>query len=178
MKLISAQNKKARLNRRALHGGQGFTLLEMVFYVALFSLVSLILVQAVITMVASFRETQITADINQTNQVLERVSREIRQAESINTISASSLKLDTTDSSGNAATMTFTLSGTNLELRENDVLIGNLNSTNLKITTLAFTQITTGHSSAVRITMTVASNRYGSVRTANFYDTLVLRGSY
>ncbi len=166
MKLIRLQNKK------------GFTLLEMVFYVALFSVISLILVQAIITMVASFRETQITADINQTNQVLERVSREVRQAISINTISATNLKLNTTDSSGNAATITFTISGTNLELRQNDVLIGNLNSTNLKVTALTFTQITTTNSSAVKIEMTVTSNRYGSVRTANFYDTLVLRGSY
>ncbi|HEY4478171.1 MAG TPA: prepilin-type N-terminal cleavage/methylation domain-containing protein [Candidatus Paceibacterota bacterium] len=166
MKLIKSQNKK------------GFTLLEMVFYVALFSVISLILVQAIITMVASFRETQITADINQTNQVLERVSREIRQAISISTITATNLKLNTTDSSGNAATITFTLAGTNLELRQNDVLIGNLNSTNLNITALTFTQITTSNSSAVKIEMTVTSNRYGSVRTANFYDTLVLRGSY
>jgi len=166
MKLIRLQNKK------------GFTLLEMVFYVALFSVISLILVQAIITMVASFRETQITADINQTNQVLERVSREIRQAISINTISATNLKLNTTDSSGNPATITFTISGTNLELRQNDVLIGNLNSTNLKVTALTFTQITTSNSSAVKIGITVTSNRYGSLRTANFYDTLVLRGSY
>ena len=166
MKLIKSQNKK------------GFTLLEMVFYVALFSVISLILVQAIITMVASFRETQITADINQTNQVLERVSREIRQAISISTITATNLKLNTTDSSGNAATITFTLAGTNLELRQNAVLIGNLNSTNLNITALTFTQITTSNSSAVKIEMTVTSNRYGSVRTANFYDTLVLRGSY
>jgi len=166
MKLIRLQNKK------------GFTLLEMVFYVALFSVISLILVQAIITMVASFRETQITADINQTNQVLERVSREIRQAISINTISATNLKLNTTDSSGNAATITFTLSGTNVELRQNDVLVGNLNSTNLKVTALTFTQITTSNSSAVKIGVTVTSNRYGSLRTANFYDTLVLRGSY
>ncbi|MBP6865919.1 MAG: prepilin-type N-terminal cleavage/methylation domain-containing protein [Candidatus Pacebacteria bacterium] len=166
MKIIRLQNKK------------GFTLLEMVFYVALFSVISLILVQAIITMVASFRETQITADINQTNQVLERVSREIRQATSISTITATNLKLNTTDSSGNAATITFTLSGTNIELRQNDVLIGNLNSTNLKITALTFTQITTSNSSAVKIEMTATSNRYGSVRAANFYDTLVLRGSY
>ncbi len=166
MRLISFKNKK------------GFTLLEMVFYVALFSLVSLILVQAIITMIASFRETQVTADINQANQVLERMSREIRQAQSINTITASSLKLDTTDSSGNPATITFTLSGTDIELSQNDVLIGDLNSTNLKITSLAFTQITTTNSSAIKLTATVGSNRYGSTRTANFYDTLVLRGSY
>jgi len=106
------------------------------------------------------------------------VSREIRQAISINTISATNLKLNTTDSSGNAATITFTLSGTNVELRQNDVLVGNLNSTNLKVTALTFTQITTSNSSAVKIGVTVTSNRYGSLRTANFYDTLVLRGSY
>ncbi len=156
----------------------GFTLVEMLFYVALFSVVSLILIKAIITMVASFRETQITADINQANQIIERVSREIRQADSINTISTSSIKLDTTDSSGNAATIAFTLSGTNLELRENDVLIGNLNSTNLALNSLSFTQITTTQSEAVKFTMTVHSSRYGSTRTANFYDTLVLRGSY
>lgn len=157
---------------------KGFTLIEMLFYVALFSVVSLILIKAIITMVGSFRETQITSDINQANQIIERVSREIRQADGINTISGSNLKLDTTDASGNPATITFTLSGTNLELRENDVLIGNLNSTNVAVNSLSFTQITTTQSTAVKLTMTVQSNRYGSTRTANFYDTLVLRGSY
>ena len=129
-------------------------------------------------MVASFRKTQIVADINQTNQIIERLSREIRQADSIHTISSTNLKLNTTDTVGNPTTVTFTLSGTNLELRENDVLIGNLNPTTVAITALSFTQITNTHSTAVKITMTVQSNRYGSTRTANFYDTLVLRGSY
>ncbi len=157
---------------------KGFSLIETLFYISLFAIVSLILVRATLTMISAFRDTQVTADINQTNQVLERISREIRLANSVNTISSSSLKLNTEDSSDNPKTITFTLNGTNLELRENDVLTGNLNSTNLAISALNFTQITTTNSIAIRITMTVKSNRYGSTRTEDFNNTLVLRGSY
>lgn len=157
---------------------RGFSLVEMLFYISLFAIVSLILVKATITMISAFRDTQVTADINQSNQVLERMAREIRQANSVNTISSTSLKLNSEDSSGTAKTVTFTLNGTNLELRENDVLTGNLNPTNMGITSLSFTQITTAHSSAIRILMTVKSNRYNSTRTEDFSDTLVMRGSY
>lgn len=156
----------------------GFSLIEMLFYISLFAIVSLILVKATLTMISAFRDTQVTADINQTNQVLERMAREIRQANSVNTISSTSLKLNSEDSSGNPRTITFTQNGTNLELRENDVLTGNLNPTNLAVTSLSFTQITTAHSAAIRVLMTVKSNRYGSTRTEDFNDTLVMRGSY
>lgn len=164
-------------NFRTQHN-KGFTLVEMIFYTALFTAISLILIQAVVSMVSSFRETQVTADINQTNQLLERVAREIRQSNSIDTISSTSLKINTEDSVGSPKTVTFTLSGTDLELYEDDVLTGDLNSANLALTSLNFTQITTGHSTAIRISMTVKSNRHGSSRTVDFYDTLVMRGAY
>ncbi|MFM7088617.1 MAG: type II secretion system protein J [Candidatus Paceibacterota bacterium] len=157
---------------------KGFTLVEMIFYIAVFSAVSLILIRAVLIMVASFRETQVVADINQTNQIMERISREIRQADSIQTISSTNLKLNTTDTAGNPATITFTLSGTNLELRENDVLVGNLNPSTISVTALSFIQQVMIHSTGVKVTMTIQSSRYGVVKTENFYNTLVLRGSY
>ncbi len=156
----------------------GFSLLEMVFYVSLFAIISLVLVKATLSMIAAFRDTQVTADINQSSQVFERMAREIRQANSIDTISTSNLKLNSEDSSGNPKTITFTLNGSNLELRENDVLIGNLNPTNLSITSISFTQITTSNSTAVRIIMSVGSTRYNSGRTEEFNNTLVMRGSY
>ena len=109
---------------------------------------------------------------------MERMSREIRQAYSINSISSSDLKLDTKDDAGANKTVEFLLSGNSLQLLENNVLTGNLNSPNITVMALTFTQITTAKGQGVKIFLTVKSNNDASSRNQDFYDTVVLRGKY
>ncbi len=109
---------------------------------------------------------------------MERMSREVRQAYGISSISGTDLKLNSTDSSGTNKTVEFLLSGTNLELLENNSLTGNLNTTNVSVTGVSFTQVTTAQGVAVKMTLTVKSNSDTSARNETFYDTVVLRGDY
>ncbi len=157
---------------------RGFSLIEILIYIAIFSFLSIVVINSLIVMMKSFAETAVQADFVQTSQALERMSREIRQAKSIAAISTSDLTLNSTDSSGVAKTVEFKLSSQNLQLLENTVLTGNLNAPNIQITALVFTQITTAKGKAIKIQMSAKDTKDRLSRTENFYDTIGLRGSY
>ncbi len=156
----------------------GYSVLELIFYITIFIILSFVVIEAIITMTKSFKQVAVQTELIQSGTIMERISREIRQADDISSIAASDLLLNTTDSSGNSKTVEFVFSGTNIQLLENGVLTGNLNTLNISITALTFTQITTTEGKAVKIFMTLKSNNDRQARTENFYDTVVLRGEY
>src|SRR3989344_439583 len=156
----------------------GYTLIETLFYITLFLIFTLAVINSLITMSKAFKEIMIQADLVQFSTVMERISREIRQAYWINSISASSLEVSTKDELGNNKTVKFLLSGSDVQLLENSVLTGNLNTPNTQITTLSFTEITTLAGKAVKIVISVNSARDSTGRVENFYETITLRGDY
>ncbi len=157
----------------------GYALLELLFYVVFFVTFSLIVINAMIVMTKSFRETSIQGELAQSGAILERISREIKQAYSIDPAStADDLKLNAKNDAGANKTVEFLLSGSNLQLLENSVLTGNLNAPNIIVTGLTFTQITTVKGKAIKIVLSIRSSNDSSARVQYFYDTVVLRGSY
>jgi len=161
-----------------LQRSRGYVLIETLFYIALFVILSLATISAMITMTKAFKETTIKAELMKGSNIMERISREIRQADSINSISAGSLKLNTKDDAGVDKTVTFLLSGSNIQLLENDVLIGNLNTPNILVDSLVFTEIITVKGKAVKIFLTIRYSYDSLNRTEDFYDTIKLRGDY
>lgn len=168
--------KIAKLKIKNWNGG--YALLETIFYILLFAILSIAVINAMITMTKSFKETAIQAELMQGGNIMERMSREVRQAYAVNLISANDLKLNSTDSTGTNKTVEFSLSGSDIRLLDNDVFTANLNTQNLTVTGLTFTQITTTKGIAVKIFLTIKSNHDSQNRTEDFYDTVVLRGSY
>lgn len=156
---------------------RGSSLIELLFYIALFAILALVVVNSILTMTKSFKQTSIQAELMKGGDVLERMSREIRRANSISSISAGNLILNTIDGGGSPQTIQFLLSDGDVQLLENGVLTGNLNTSNTTVTALTFTQITTTKGSAVRIVLTVDSKTDTS-RSETFYNTVVLRGDY
>jgi type II secretory pathway pseudopilin PulG len=156
----------------------GYSVLELIFYMAIFAVLSVALINSLLTMTRSFRETSTYGELVQSGSIMERIAREVRSATSINTISGSDLKLNTLDSAGSAKTVEFLLAGSNIELLENNALTGNLNSTTISITALSFTRITTAEGEAVKILLTLRSNNDPAAHVYDFYDTVVLRGAY
>ncbi len=157
---------------------KGFSLIEILIYIAIFAFLSVVVINSLIVMVNSFAETAVQANFLQASTTLERMSREIRQAKSIASISSSDLILNSTDSSDIAKTVEFKLLNQNLQLLENGVLTGNLNAPNIQVTSLTFTEITTTNGKAIKIVMSVTDTKDRYSRTENFYDTVELRGSY
>lgn len=170
--------KQKNNGRKVLSQAKGYSVLELVFYIALFATISLVVINAMITMTKAFKETSIQTEFVQSGVIMERMSREIRQAYDISSITATDLVLNTTDSLGANKTVRFLLSGTNLQLFENAVLVGNLNPPNIVVTGLTFSQITTTKGKAVKIVLSLRSSNDASNRVKDFYDTVVLRGVY
>jgi len=171
---ISKKNK----NKNGLPAQAGYAVLELLFYISLFAILSLVVINTMITMAKSFKETALQAEWVQSGTIIERISREIRQAYDINSISSSDLKLNTKDISGANKIVEFLLSSSNVQLLENNIFIGNLNTPKIVVTGLTFTQITTAKGKAVKILLTIKSTNDILNRTQDFYDTIVLRGSY
>ena len=170
--------KQKNRGRKVLSEAKGYAILELLFYIALFSILSLVVINAIIIMTRSFRETAIQAELVQSGIIMERMSREIRQAYDISSISANNLKLNTKDNTGANKTVEFLLASSNVRFLENGILVGNLNTPNIVVTNLTFTQMTTVKGKAVKIVLSFRSSNDSLNRIRDFYDTIVLRGDY
>src|SRR3989338_8033873 len=96
-KIVPDSASGAQIAPEALSGERGYAILELLFYITFFSILSLVVINAMITMTKSFRETAIQAELIESGSIMERMEREIRQALSINSIVANDLKLNTKD---------------------------------------------------------------------------------
>ena len=165
--------------RKNLKEGQlGYVLLESLFYVSFFAVLSILVITAMLQMTGSFKDTAVYAELTQASSIMERISREIRSAENISIIGAGNLKLNTRDSTDNPKTVEFLLSGTNVGLLENDISSGNLNGPSVNVTALSFTQINTAKGKAVKVFLTLTGDKDKYTRSYDFYNSVVLRGSY
>lgn len=164
---------------------KGFTLVEMVIYIAFFALLSTLAVEATIVVMKSFYTLKLTQSVNQSATVaLERLSREVRNAydfdvaQSAFGTSPGRLTLKTKDAAGANTTIEFYVDAANqLRLNEGGVDKGALVTKSVTITNLVFRSIATTNSKAVKIEATLRDSRAATVQTVKFYDTIVLRGS-
>lgn len=160
--------------------------MEILIYTSILAIVSIVVINSYIITIGSFNQTRSSRDLLESgNLSMERISREIRQAGSVDIANSTLnstpgiLKLNGIDSSNNAYTIKFQVVGSALNIYQNDVLIGNLVGSNISITNLIFRKITTeGTKEAVKIEMTLQDDRSQSLRNENFYDTVILRGGY
>lgn len=157
---------------------RGYAILELIFYVSFFAVLSIAVISSMLTMSRSFKETAVFLKASRGAEIIERMVRETRNANTINTISATSLKLNTTNEAGVATTMEFTLAGTDIELRENNSLVGDLDAPNIIVESLSFTEIITTAGKAVKMQLSISLADDPSSRMFDFYDTVVLRGNY
>lgn len=162
----------------------GFSLIEMLFYVALLSLALVGLFETLIAITRSYGSLKNTMTIErEASTLLERILRESRNANEIDTSSILSVNpgkliLSTTSATGTPRTVEFSMNDGKLVYKENGNLIGNLTSGRTLVTNLIFKGIATGRSSGVKVDMTIESGSGQTKKTENFYATAVLRDSY
>ncbi len=157
----------------------------MLIYIFILSLLLIVLTSSLSSFLKPYRTIQSTQAIeNSAETSLERITREIRSAKSVDltqsTLGSSpgQLMLNTTDDSGTAMTIQFFMSGQSIRIKENGVDSGALTSASTRVTNLVFRQITTTNSQAVKIEMTIESGQGESYLSKKFYSTVVMRGSY
>lgn len=158
----------------------GYSIIEILFYISILGILSLVVIDSLIVMTNAFRETTINRDIMQAGNIMERMTRDIRNSQSILSINqgGNNLKINTLGTAQVYQPVDFKLAGRDIQLYENDVFIGNLNSPDISIVALTFDPMLATQTGNVKISMTVQSNHYGSTRTETFYDTVILRGGY
>ena len=157
----------------------GYSLLELVFYISLFTFLSLVVINSVLVMTRSLKETSFYSQLQTGGSMMGTISREVRRATSINSISSSDLVLNTTDDAGDSKTVEFVLSSANIQFLENDVFTGNLNSFGVAVGSLSFTEIDMRNGGkAIKIFFTISLNSDLSGQSYDFYDTIVLRSGY
>jgi type II secretory pathway pseudopilin PulG len=159
-----------------------FTLVEMMIYVALMALIALVVVQSLIVVLKSNRGS--FAEINLRNagySAMEGIVREIHSSDKILTTSNAILQMY---QNGGAHLVKFaTSSNSALNFYQGAStstlsLVGPLTSKNILVKNLTFSPINTGRSYAVRIQMQLTTTADNQTKSAWFYDTAILRGSY
>ena len=159
--------------------------MEMIIYAAIFSAVSLLVVQSLLIITRSFGMIGLTRDINiSASTAMERIVREIRFANGIDvansTFDASPgrLKLNTVDALGAPTTIEFFVNDAVLMIKEGTSAAMPLTSSSTEITTLIFNNITNSSiSKAVKITFDIFKSKGSLQKSEKFYNTVILRGS-
>jgi len=164
---------------------RGFSLIESVIYVTIFTLLAGVMTNALYSVASSYRLMQASVTLETVAETaLERMARETRDSASIdiaNSVFGSSdgvLALNTTDEGGASATLQFFISNQTVHIRENGIDLGPLSSDKARVTKFIFYPINTPYSQAVRMEVTVETGQDASYKSGTFYATVVLRGSY
>ncbi|MFA5651769.1 MAG: prepilin-type N-terminal cleavage/methylation domain-containing protein [Candidatus Paceibacterota bacterium] len=160
----------------------GFTLVEMMIYVALMTIITLVVVQSLIVVLKSNRTS--FAEINLRNagySAMESMLREIYASDSITTASGI-LQMNQGTNIVKFATSTLSSASTTLYFYEGVgtpvPTIGPLTSKSVLVKSLTFTKISTGKSYAVKIQMGLETTVNGITKSETFQSTAILRGSY
>ena len=162
----------------------GFTLIEIIVYIAILAVVSVLAVNMLLEIQLSLGEIRVTRNLSAAASVaMERMARTIRDAKSVNagasTFNASPGVLTLTGSETPAQTHRFLVSGGALMADGGSPPSDTLTPSGVLITNLVFRLITpSATSTAVKIEMTIAATSGRATTTQNFYDTVILRNSY
>jgi len=158
----------------------GYSIIEILVYLTIFTAMSIVVINSFLVMLSSFALTNMNRQILETSSIsIERLSREIRQAKSIDPGStAAILILNSTDKLGNPMVIKFSSENGALNLYKDGNLEGNLLAASLSVSSLTFNYIHTPVSSAVKLNLGLAYTKGKMNKIENFYDTIILRGSY
>jgi prepilin-type N-terminal cleavage/methylation domain-containing protein len=163
---------------------QGFSLPEVIVYIAILTIISLALAQTVIVANKSFQLARAERTIDaSTLAAYDRLSREIRNATSVDTadsvLNASPGTLALYVGTGSSQiTRKFYLGNGVIKVSDNGVFQGDLTSDEATTTSLIFRILTATSTMAVRVEMVMAAQATSSIASDKFYDTFVVRNTY
>lgn len=170
---------------RTFNNRRGYTLVELIVYVALVAMLLLVIISTALSMANVYKRSRTYLDINSAGiTAFSKFSRDIRRASSIDAtdsifgVSAGRLVLLMKKSDGTNDSVAYYLSNGRVELDENGVYTGSVTQGDVAVSGLTFKKFANASTSAVRIEMTMAPRASTSIPALNFYGTYVLRGSY
>ena len=166
-------------------GNKGLSLLEVVLYVGLFSMLSVVAINSMMQTVSAFNHLRSSRDMNDSAvKVMERLTRDVKSATLVDLTNSTfnadpgRLTLSTVNASGTAMTVEYYVSGNTLRIRENGTDKGSLISSRTEIEGLVFNYIDTGETAGVKINLRLRPSRGVAIDENYFYNTIILRGTY
>lgn len=164
---------------------RGFTLIEMLVYIAIFTVLSILAIQAMFLVTRAFTDLRVSRDLNSSGSALfERMSRDIRGAYDVDEMqstlgsSPGRLTLDTKDSLSANTTVEFYVEGGVVKIKEGGAEQGTIMTTTTSIDNFVVRKISGTNTDAVKVEATITASRGGITKTRNFYTTATLRGTY
>ncbi len=163
----------------------GFSLVEVVLYVGLFTALSLMSMTSLFQTVKAFNNLRISRDIDDSSvKIMERLTRDIKSSTAVDLAKSTfgstpgRLTLSTVNASGTPLIVEYYVATSSLRIKENGVDVGPLMSGKTSIEALVFRYINTGNTLGIKTELYISSTR-SSLRDAdNFYNTSLIRGSY
>lgn len=168
----------------------GFSLLEMLIYVALLSAFSLMVVFVLLSVASSYRTLRAQVHLNtDAAAIIDRLGHQIRLADGVDGASVldsspgvlklSYSKNQNNEGQGGAAVTSaeFYLSGGVLHLKQNDADTGALTGSNTTLSSLIFRKVGSGTAAGVRTEFTLTSVDGTASSTQNFYTFFVMRAA-
>jgi prepilin-type N-terminal cleavage/methylation domain-containing protein len=164
---------------------QGFTLVEMLVYIAILGVLSTLAINVTLSMTRAFAELRVSRDLNASGSVLmERLTRDIRSAYDVDAgqstlgTNPGRLMLDTKDSGGANTTNEFYVENGLVKVRVGGVAIGAVMTTSSIVNNFVLRELVNTKSKAIKIEVTISATRGNITESRNFYNTVVLRGTY
>jgi type II secretory pathway pseudopilin PulG len=164
---------------------KGFSLVEMVIYVFILTLLLYVIV-SLLTSMASTQRRFAAARTVESSMILslERAVREIRGAVSIDQLNSvfnahpGVLALIGEDAAGNPRAVRFEIINGTIHIIENGVDSGPITQEGATIESFILRQTTTSNSLGIKIELTVSAGVGAAARTESISTTASLRGSY
>lgn len=165
---------------------KGFTLVEMLVYLAMLGAISILISHSFIAMTRSFGSVKLSRNINESALVaMERITREIRSAYEINTgdsifgSSPGRLSLIGLNDAGATTTVKLYMQGSNIFVEKGGYSSEPITSSSTMATSLIFNQINASTTSkAIKLELELSGSAGPVSRTDKFYNSIILRGSY
>lgn len=166
-------------------GSRGFTLVELIIYVFVVTMIMLMVLAGLFRITQMFTEFRLTRDLNDSSiLILEKVVREIRWAhevdmgQSILGVDPGRLVMNSTDDAGDPVVIEVSVSGGDLVLIRDGSVVGSLTTDSLVVDEVIFDRVATVHSEAVKISLTLLAASGNVSMEKTFSTTAVLRESY
>jgi hypothetical protein len=160
---------------------RGYSLPEMLIYVGIICIISLVVVRMLVAFGGSYRVVVASRRVDYAAMnSLERMSRDIRASTSVNSAtsvfgtSPGVLTLLSTINGLSTTTKYYIQDGI-LKLDVNGVYVGPLTSSNVLVTNLTFQLLDNGTSRAIKMNMTLQGVVGASTKSKTYHSTIVLK---
>jgi len=168
---------KTTISKRA-----GFSLLEMLLYVAILTFMIVVIMNILVSVSRSQKALVASRNIQASGMLtLERITREVRDAntisitESVFATHPGRLVLESFDELGNSRKVEFFLLNGAVHIMEDGVDLGQLSQPGVVVTGLLFRYLSSPNSKGVRTELILESGTGIASRTINLYSTSVIR---